>query len=232
MANIAPDPRANKDFEITRGLGETLYRLEFDIKDINSASGEADSVSVGEPLRVIATHNGVAYICTDDYTDSASAHIATVVGLSSEVNNTDTTTEDRVVGLAWNDYDDDGATGDPDANARDKMVTLCGEFVAKIAQSKFITDVSTNKVAIDYDSGTTSTVYLTTSAGALEVGRDVIVVNKANGAGYAFVTLPIKASERYAGSNPTAAEAGIDNAVVGKIIDVDGSDFVKIRFTL
>lgn len=225
--SIPVDGRAEKDFEILKGMGETLYRLEYAIIDPNGAAATTrpDTVTIGEPLRFMPEEtNGsnAVYVC-NDATDS-------VVGVKWAAH---TAGEDRVAGIAWNDYDDAGATGHPDANDRNQIVTLCGEFVARIAKTKFLATGNFPIGGIDIEDAAAAQIDGTTGGGTYgqyEVGRLVIVVNEDEAGRYA--TVPLAYDEVYGTvATPTAAELSVVRSAIGKVIKVE-TNHITVRFSI
>ena len=227
MAPIPPDGRGGAEIEILHGLGTTAYRLEYDIKDINVATPfRPDVVTVGDFLRLIPGSvtngdNDAAFTCSD----TAMGIVGARFGLAN-------TNEDSPLGIAWNAYDDDNVTGDPDANDRDALTVLTGEMIVKLKQSKFAVDWAGNALAIDavinYAEGTTGGG----DWGLMEVGREILLMNEvlAGVSSDKLITMPLDLTEKFT-ATVTNAEVAIANAVIGKIIEIPDTTYVICRFS-
>jgi hypothetical protein len=222
MTYIPPDARAASDFEILHGLGTTAYRLDIAISDANVATTfQADDVEVGDFLRCVPSVNSTnAFTLTD--TDK---HIVGVNYTGAAWN------IDAPLGIAWDAYDNvnsatyAGGNGHPDANSRDRLTVLTGEFIAKVPADKFLDAGDLVPIAAG------PAVNFTAKAEA--IGSKVVLVNWNDGSGNIsdkLMAIGIDYAGFIAGANPTAAETALMNAVVGQIVNIDGS-YVHVRFS-
>jgi hypothetical protein len=222
MPYFPPDAREESSFEILRGMGDTIYRMDLDIRDIHDVTDALpDTVTVGTPLRFLAGHNE-AYVVNDGslHAGGVEGHVVGVY----EAGMVAFKHADRFAGFAFGDYDKTSATGMPDANFRNALTVLTGEYIAKIAIGEFKT------------SGTYTTLVngpdqILDYATTLEVGQDVVVVNFISAIGAAgvpkFCCLKTDFADRYT-AGPTPAQIATDMAAIGRIMKLD-TDYVYVR---
>lgn len=221
MTLIPNDPRAESSFEILHGLGTTAYRLDLPILDANVATTfQADEVNIGDFLRCVPGVNSTSAFTLSD----VDSHVVGVnyTGVSWNM--------DAPFGIAWDNYDDVnaagyvGGDGHPDANARDRLTVLTGEFVAKVPLAKFLAAATTVPI---------SSGGLNFTAKTPAIGSKVVVCNIGTGAAFTswnFGALGIDYANYLTGGN--AAEVALLNAVVGQIINIEDATYAHIRFSL
>lgn len=216
-SRLPVDGRAMPVFEIINGIGDTFIRQDSTVK----SDAATFTIEVGEPTSLEpATDDGTYKIYIP-----ATVTITQIVGA-----NTETLGEDTVFGLSWDKFSSSQYGGFPGACDRGRITSLSGSFIARVRISEWFCDDAAEENATP---GLNNFAVATN----IQTGRDVVVLNRLNGAGPQFVCLLNNTDERYASvSVPIAVEMTVDNAVIGKVIRKythdDGHDYVDIRFKL
>jgi hypothetical protein len=246
MSRIPPDAREVSTFEIVKGLGDTAFRMEYQIKDLSIGAGITTGpaiASVGEPLRVVSTHAEYVYPVNDaDLTALIVVPLAVghVVGVNAANLTTANATvtnpklNDKIIGISFNDYSNDGSSGQPSSFEAGSVAVLMGKFIARISKAEWFLGAG-KVIYIDGTHGSTVNLVYVSS---ITPGLDVVVVNWAEHAGELagngvakYTCLSGDYATRYAGANPTIAEMALDRSVVGKVVKVDGDD-IYVEFSI
>lgn len=199
---IPPDARATDTFDVVRGW-ETMDRRDFDFSD--TIAGDL-ALGLGEPVKFKA---GVAGVVKVDADGGAADYI---VGTAAGV---------RPAGISWTEYNSDFENGGfPDALSTGKVTVLQGKFSCKFDNTSDAYFVAAGAFA-------------GTNLEAAAVGRDVVAVydHQAPVNPAAKYGCLRSAANRYAGPNPSAAEAAIDHCVIGKVSEISGN-YVTVDFNV
>lgn len=208
---IPPDPRAAENFQLIRNFGA----VDFEDHAVLNVAGTAvpNALALGEPV----VYTGV------NKTEPTVWQLGTTAGHIVGYNN-----DFKFAGWCWNKYGNDFEDyGSPSCLALGKVpIATKGKHRVRVLTSQYVDTT---------DPATTGRI-----AASVTIGQDVVVMDM--GAGNQAKYAPLKpadtagANSRYKRANPAAFVAAeealdlrIDNAIVGKIVVVDGN-YCEIEF--